>query len=317
MSFELRILSVALASFTVVGLATAVLIPALAARQVSDRAAARARRLAQLRLLPAQLAAAAGFLVAIAFAIFEPRHEYEYMGRVIPTVAAFGAAIVIAAGWRWVSIVRATRRLTREWLTAAEPVALPGIAVPAYAVTSRFPIVAVVGVRSPKLVIARSVLASCTPDERRAILAHEQGHLERRDNLRRLLMAAAPDVLAWLPAADRHFAAWREAAEEAADDDAARAGADGRVCLAAALVKVARLASGPRAQSWLPASALYCGENLDSRVRRLLAPGAPGTAPAAGPSAIRALVGLTGLGASILALDNVHAIVEVAIHALP
>ncbi len=144
--------------------------------------------------------------------------------------------------------------------------------MPALAVTAPFPIVAVLGLRRPTLVIARSVLAACTPDELRAILAHEQGHIDRRDNLRRLLLAVSPDVVAWLPASDRLFAEWSSAAEEAADDDAARAGAAGRLHLASALMKVARLATGHAAADVMPASALYCGHNLDGRVRRLLEP---------------------------------------------
>ena len=131
-------------------------------------------------------------------------------------------------------------------------------------------------------------------------------------------MSATPDVLAWLPAADRHFAAWREAAEQAADDDAAQAGAEGRLQLAAALVKVARLASGPPARDLMPASALYCGENLDTRVRRLLDPRANAAVAPARPLATQTVAALAVLsGASLLALDSVHAVIEAAIHSLP
>jgi Zn-dependent protease with chaperone function len=255
--------------------------------------------------------------VAIAFLAFEPRQAGEYMGRVLPASALFGVALIAAGAWRWRQVVRATRRLTAEWLRTATPVALGGISVPAFAVTSRFPVVAVVGQRQPKLIIARSVLASCTPGELRAILAHEQGHLDRGDNLRRLMMSATPDVLAWLPASARLFAAWREAAEEAADDDAGRAGADGRLCLASALVKVARLASGAPVSDLMPASALYRGETLDVRVRRLLDPQHAGATETR-----RHAVGMMIAWAAVMAtaafsLEGLHAIVEVTIHALP
>jgi Zn-dependent protease with chaperone function len=317
MTFELRVLTVALTAFTVAGLAASLIVPRLASRIRRERAAVRARRLATLRLLPARVAAVAGLAVAIAFLVFEPRQSGEYMGRVMPALALFGAALVLAGAWRWMQIARATRRLTAEWLATAEPLELAGIGIPAFAVASRFPIVAVVGLRRPKLVIARSVLASCTPDELRAVLAHEQGHLDRRDNLRRLMMSTTPDVLAWLPASARLFADWREAAEQAADDDAARAGEDGRLHLASALVKVARLASGRPARDLMPASALYCGEGLDSRVRRLLTP-ARAAATTSRRRSARTLAGLAALATIVfLALEDVHAIVEVAIHALP
>jgi hypothetical protein len=52
-----------------------------------------------------------------------------------------------------------------------EPIALEGISIPAVAVDADFPIVAVAGVVRPRLIIARSVLASCSHEELRAVLA--------------------------------------------------------------------------------------------------------------------------------------------------
>jgi D-alanyl-D-alanine endopeptidase (penicillin-binding protein 7) len=213
-------------------------------------------------------------------------------------------------------IARTTRQLTREWLASAEPVALTGIKVPAVVITSSFPVVAVAGLRRPRLVIAKSVLASCTPEELQAILAHEQGHLDRHDNLGRLMLAVAPDVLAWLPASGRLFTAWCRATEEAADDDAARAGANGRLCLASALVKVARLASGPPAGSLMPASALYSGDSLDGRIRRLLEPRADAGEPRR--HAVGTLVAVASVAiASALALQGLYGVIETAIRVLP
>ena len=157
----------------------------------------------------------------------------------------------------------------------AQPVTLAGISAPALVVDSDFPVVTVVGLRRPRLVIARSVLESCSDEELRAILAHEQGHIDRHDNLRRLLLSIAPDVLNWLPVSAKMFAAWRDAAEEAADDDAARTGADGRLRLASALVKVARLA---------PAAGVHDADARERAVSRReprasRAPAARGAAP--------------------------------------
>jgi Zn-dependent protease with chaperone function len=92
------------------------------------------------------------------------------------------------------------------WLRSAQPVTLAGISAPALVVESEFPVVSVVGLRRPRLVIARAVLDSCSNEELRAILAHEQGHIDRRDNLRRLLLSIAPDILNWLPVSERMFA---------------------------------------------------------------------------------------------------------------
>lgn len=319
MNFPLRLVSVSLGAFALVGLAATFIVPKLT-WLATGPADVRARRLAMLRLIPAGAALVTGLLVTASFLNFEPR-KHEEIGWMIPAFALGGAALLVAAAWRWAQILVATRRLTRDWLDAAEPLLLPGISVPAYVVTSSFPVVAVVGLRRPKLVIARSVLDSCTPEELQAVLAHEQGHLDRHDNLRRLLMAAAPDAMTWLPASKRLVAAWRTAIEEAADDDASRAGDDGRLCLASALIKVAKLAPvapGEATRRAMPASALFCGENLDGRVRRLLEPREPAAAPRAPRSPVRTTAAVVCVVAvSFLALRGVQALVEITIHRLP
>jgi len=315
MSFDLRVLSVGLGAFAVVGLGLALIVPSLATRWRAATSAARAQRLALLRLVPAGISLVVGLLVTASFLAFEPR-KAENVGWMIPSFAIFGGALLLGAAWRSIRIGLATRRLARKWLADSEPIALDGVNVPAFAVTSTFPIVAIVGLRRPKLVIARSVLSSCTPEELRAVLAHEQGHLDRRDNLRRLLMSIAPDALAWLPISERLLSAWRAATEEAADDAAAKEDPDGRVSLASALVKVARLARGQVVASPLPAATLYCGENLDVRVRRLLDPAAAAVMSRAPWSRTMAAAGVLILVAAF-ALQGLQAIVEVAIKRLP
>jgi Zn-dependent protease with chaperone function len=320
-TFEWRIAIVGLSVFALTGLVASCVVPFLLPRRATLPAAERARRLAALRLLPAGSATAVSTLVTLAFLAFEPRATGEQFGVALPALAVLALAIFVAAGWRWFQAARDTRRLVQQWLRDAEPLALSGISAPAFVVTTDFPIVAVIGWRAPRLLIARSVLASCSPDELQAILAHEQGHIDRRDNLRRLLLTITPDVLAWLPSSEQLFVEWREAAEEAADDDAARTGEEGRARLASALVKVARLAApAPRqtrqaAQAWMPASALYRGENLDRRVRRLLGAGEPSRrASCRWPR--RMLAAVVAL-AALAVLETVHAVVETAIHLLP
>jgi hypothetical protein len=100
--------------------------------------------------------------------------------------------------------------------------------------------------------------------------------------LRRAVFAATPDLLAWTSIGPALRDAWREATEEAADDVAAGTSEDAGVYLADALIHVARIAQGGGAAATafrttqLPASALYRGESIERRVRRLLAPAQPG-----------------------------------------
>jgi Zn-dependent protease with chaperone function len=315
-TFEVRVATVALAAFAAASLLAGALIPVLRARLGGTTAASRARRLARLRLLPGMAALGAGALALAAFLAFEPRRPYEAIGSTVPAMAVLGAALIAASLWRGVTMFIATRRLSREWLNRATPQSLPGVDVPVLAVASDFPVVAVIGVRRPRLVIAESVLRECSPAELQAILAHEVGHIRRGDNLQRVLLGLVPDVLSWTPIARRLFDEWRSAAEQAADDDAAGQDMDVRLHLASALVKVARLAVGAPPRVPLPVSALHNGDDLDRRVRRLLDAGAPGTPPRPRSGLVRAALG-AAIAAAFTVLEPLHAWLETAIHALP
>ncbi|HXT72159.1 MAG TPA: M56 family metallopeptidase [Vicinamibacterales bacterium] len=316
MTVELRILMVTLAVFAGVSLLTTGIVLLLAGRESAGPAALRARRLSAVRLLPAAAAAAIGIIVLTSFAEFEPRWEGEEVGVALPMLAAFAILLIGSSFWRGLQLVRATYQTTRAWLAAAEPVELAGTAVPAFVVDTEFPVVSAIGFFRPKLIIARKVLDSCNDEELGAILAHEQGHIDRGDNLRRLLIGMAPDVITWLPVSARLLADWRQAAEDAADDDAVKSGADGHLRLAQALVKVARLAPVSRSQSAIPASALYRGESLDRRVRRLTDAGGPAATPPQRTWPVR-LIAVLLVAGSLTVLENIHGVVENLIHRLP
>jgi hypothetical protein len=242
-----------------------------------------------MRLLPLAVSLAMGVFVVIGLWRFEARHDDEQFGWIVLMSATLGAAFVVTMLVRLVQLHLETRRLLSTWLKNATPFAcpevpgLPRLTVPAYRIETRFPVVAVVGIFSPILVVDTSVLDACSQEELAAILAHEQGHLDRWDNLRRALFSASPDLLGWTSVGPALRTAWREATEEAADDVAAATSEDARVHLADALIHVARIAQGSTASSsavpptQLPASALYRGESIERRVRRLLAPAGPGT----------------------------------------
>ena len=316
MIFELRLIVVALAAFAGVSVATAALVPFIARHAAVGTPARRARRLAVIRMLPSVAAVAVCAIVTASFVFFENRSDGEHYGVAMPLLAALAVFLLATTAWRVYRLTRSTHTIVLEWLRTAERITLPGVDIPAFAVPASFPIVAVVGLRQPRLFIARSVLASCSEEELRAVLAHEQGHIDRGDNLRRLLFAAAPDVLMWLSASSKMFAAWRQAAEEAADDDAANAGEHGRARLASALVKVARLATPGECPPPMPASALYRGEDLERRVRRLLESGGPKAAPAFPTWVVRAGAG-GALALSLVMLEGIHGLVETLIHILP
>jgi beta-lactamase regulating signal transducer with metallopeptidase domain len=159
---------------------------------------------------------------------------------------------------------------------------------------------------SPKLLAARTVIDACTRDELAGIVAHERGHLHAMDNLKRWLMACAPDILRWTPMHHAMLAAWCDAAEDAADDAATAGEEAARLNLAALLVKVARLTPHT---PWtaVTVSPFVNADGLDRRVRRLLqSRPRPASSPWAGVLPIAA----AGLVVSVVAALNSPAALE-------
>ncbi|MEO7134941.1 MAG: M48 family metalloprotease [Vicinamibacterales bacterium] len=233
----------------------------------------RARRLAWWRAVPSFAAALAALVIVVpAFVGFEPHRDAEAVGPILPILALVTIAQFVASCWLALASAIRTRIVARAWLRAGTPLDVePPAGVPAYAIDSRAPIVALVGVFWPKLIAARAVIDACTHEELRAIVSHERGHLHARDNMKRWLMACAPDALRWTPIHQEMCAAWHDAAEDAADDVATGGDEGARVNLATLLVKIARLAPEP---AWPVAtvSPFVQQDGLARRVRRLLEP---------------------------------------------
>jgi hypothetical protein len=231
----------------------------------------RARRLAVLRAFPAIVGALVTLaVVAPGYLAFEPPHAYEEAGAALVALASLGALLLMSAVVIACRACLSTWRLERAWLRSASAIEFtPPAGVPAYVVESLAPVVALIGVFSPKLVTARSVITICSEPELARIVAHERGHLHAHDNLKRWLIASAPDALRWTPYHREIEAAWYDASEDAADDAATTGDVMARVDLAALLVKIAGLA--PTAP-WSSAavSPFVEGDGLDRRVRRLL-----------------------------------------------
>ncbi|MFZ5480825.1 MAG: M56 family metallopeptidase [Myxococcota bacterium] len=202
------------------------------------------------------------------------------------------AAVVLAvrAGAVFAGLVRMGRRLSaleRLGRVEGDVVRLPGSPRLCHAV----------GLLRPRVLVSDSLARAVAADQLAAALSHERAHLRRRDPLAlALLTLASFAALPWVARAAT--AAFREAAEEAADADAARA--HGAVGVAEALLSVARL------QTRLPLLA-FGGEGLERRVRALLA-----DAPAArgyGPGLVLAGT-IAGIAAAVLASEPLHHAVE-------
>jgi Zn-dependent protease with chaperone function len=293
-------------------------------------AASRARLLFFLGALPALLAAlTVALLVIPAYVIHEPRHGTEPVSFKLGLLAFLSATGIAVSIYRGIATRRATANLTADWLKRGKSIQIAGIDIDAYEIEHTFPLVAIVGFLRPRLFVASQVLEILTPAEVSAAVAHENGHLEARDNLKRGLLGACRDALLIIPSGRLLDRAWSEASEEAADENAARQGNTVALDLASALVKIARIIP-PGARPTMPAGVFLFGDDetkgVKSRVRRLLALAASGCTPGSRHPALTKLVvwGPTGMLFASLALAatsshllvGVHELIEHAVSAL-
>jgi Zn-dependent protease with chaperone function len=236
----------------------------------------RARLLFSLRTLPALIAFLfVALLLVPAYIVYEPRHTTENVGFKLGLLAFMSATGIAVSIYRGYATNRATANLTSDWLRQGKPIQIPGIKIKSYEIQHQFPLIGIVGFLRPRMFIASQVLELLTPEEIAAAVAHENGHLEARDNLKRGLLQACRDVLLIIPSGRLLDKSWSEASEEAADENAARQGKGVALDLASALVKIARiipLGSRPT----MPAGVFLLGDHgeakgIKSRVRRLIA----------------------------------------------
>jgi beta-lactamase regulating signal transducer with metallopeptidase domain len=187
-------------------------------------------------MLPLIVAAAVTAVYTVpSFLLLEPIHADEPMG--LPLVALGAVCLwLLAAGiLRAVSAQRRTSRALAAWLNGARALD-SATAVPVFQTGKDAPTLTVAGVYAPQVLISETALAVLTEQELRTALRHEIAHVQRYDNLKKLLFRFSV-----LPGMKRLEAAWSEAAELAADD-AAVSSLPEALDLAAALIKLSRLA---------------------------------------------------------------------------
>ena len=277
--FELLGLSLLLAALLTFNSVATLIIAGLwrlAGRAIDNwTAAARARLLFSLRILPAVLAfLTVSLLLVPAYLAHEPRHAAETVSFKLALLAIFSATGIAVSVYRGIGAHRATANLTSDWLRQGKPIEIPGINIRSYEIRHAFPLIGIVGFLRPRLFIASQVLEVLTPEEISAAVAHENGHLTARDNLKRGLLQACRDALLIIPCGRLLDRSWSEASEEAADENAARQGNGVALDLASALVKIARIIP-LGARPTMPAGVFLLGDEetkgIKSRVRRLIA----------------------------------------------
>jgi Zn-dependent protease with chaperone function len=293
-------------------------------------AASRSRLLFSLGTLPFLLAfLSVALLVIPAYLTHEPRHAAEPVSFKLGLLAFLSAAGIAVSIYRAIATRHATANLTADWLKRGKPIEIAGIDIDAYEIEHTFPLVAIIGFLRPRLFIATRVLEILSPEEIAAAVAHENGHLAARDNLKRGLLGACRDALLIVPSGRLLDKAWSEASEEAADENAARQGNGVALDLASALVKIARIIP-PGARPTMPAGVFLFGDDetkgIKSRVRRLISLAATGTRPGTRHPALTSFavwlptstlfVGLAVAATNPYLLSSVHQLIEHAVFVL-
>ncbi|CAN5506357.1 hypothetical protein BH23ACI1_BH23ACI1_24230 [soil metagenome] len=266
------------------------------------------------RLLPA---GGSAFFVLVFFAPahwrFEPRGGEESFGVVVHALAAAGLALLAPAFWRAAAALRAGWELRScdglpriDAAADLEVYEVDGLAG-----------VSLAGIVRPRILVGLAVREALTPDELDAAVAHEVAHGASRDNWKRLAIYCAPDLFGHTAAARHLEVRWSAVAECHADARAVAGDRARATDLAAALLKVARLAGqAPRSPAW---STLHDEPLLAARVLRLLG-GTPPSAPrpagilmAGGWFALVLALAFAGTSAAY----ELHILTETVAHFLP
>jgi len=267
-----------------------------------------------LRLLPSGISLTFALLVfAPSYWWYEPRVVGEAFDVTLIALAIAALVLLAVSIVRGAAAWRAASRRMRAWTQVGRPFALDQMTLPMVAVDAAPPIMALGGVFRPRLIVTRGVLDALTVEELRACVAHELGHWRARDNLKRLAMRAAPDLLGFSSRAATLESRWASAAEHAADRHACE-DERSRCALASALVKVARLRP-PATPLAEPMSTLVDGGEIAMRVEQLLSDMPPSALPprrwAIAAAALAAVVAYGPL------LHIVHEATEILVRTLP
>jgi beta-lactamase regulating signal transducer with metallopeptidase domain len=228
-----------------------------------------------LRLTPFVFATAVTLFFAVpSFLLLEPRSGNEPVGFVAWLLGLCGVAVLAAGMGKAVSSwMRASRAIAR-WSTEAS--AADSAAMDSFPIGSRIsvsvvrnsadaPPLTAAGIVRPSVWLSGAAEFVLSEKELRTALRHETVHVRRRDNLRKLILR----TLAF-PGMAQLENVWREASEMAADD-AAVSNPEEALDLAAAVIKLSRLASLQPPAELTTALVHSPAESVNARVERLIA----------------------------------------------
>jgi hypothetical protein len=222
-----------------------------------------------LRMVPFVVASGVILVFAVpSFLLLEPRAVEESMGAGAVMLGCGGMAVMLAGAWNAaVALVRVARTVAR-WSSEARVIDSCDVDQQPVAVmrtSAAAPPLTAAGILRPRVWLSGAAEFVLTERELRSALRHEVVHVRRRDNLRKLFLR-----LVAFPGMAQLESAWREATEMAADDAAVSNAAEA-LDLAAAVIKLSRLAPFVPPAELTTALVQSPAESVNARVERLIA----------------------------------------------
>ena len=238
----------------------------------SQRHSARRRAdlLFALRLLPFVVATGLTLVLAVpSFLLLEPRAVNEPMGacarvagplwghRTADGSVEGGCGVAAGFANRSAMVERCARLVSSRAIDSPASVSVR--------VSAAAPPLTAAGILRPSVWLSQDAELVLSEREFESALRHEVTHVRRRDNLRKLILR-----LVAFPGMAELERAWREATEMAADDAAVSSAAEA-LDLAAALIKLSRLAPLEPPAELTTALVHSPAESVNARVERLIA----------------------------------------------
>jgi len=224
-----------------------------------------------LRVTPFLVSTAFTLALAVpSFLLLEPRAVDEGMGTAPVLLGLCGIAVMLAGTWQATTALMQAAKLRARWLRRDSSVGLAsgmvygGGSIPVYRILEAAPPLTTTGILRPGVWLSQAAESLLTRSELETALRHELAHVHRRDNLRKLILRFA--AFPGLAELDR---VWAMCAETAADD-AAVTNACQALDLAAAVIKLSRLAPAELPAQLTTALVHGPAKALHERVTRLL-----------------------------------------------
>jgi beta-lactamase regulating signal transducer with metallopeptidase domain len=223
-----------------------------------------------LRMVPLVSAAIITAVFTVpSFLLLEPRALNEPMSAVPLALAMAGVLLGVSGVLNAILGLRRASRALTVWTADATTIDAKKLQaaqlVPVLRISSSFPPMTAAGIVRPRVLLSSAAESVLTHDELQTALNHELAHVDRRDNLRKLLLRFVA-----FPGMGGLEAAWLEATEMAADD-AAVSSAREALDLAAALIKVSRLGPTEAPAELTAALVRSPAAIMNARIERLVA----------------------------------------------